>query len=82
MSQSSDHREWEWDWNHGNGREWYAKSYSRTHLAWTFEAKTWPRGQDLASRTASLQFVNFVRADRAHSIPVMSIDYRYEEKDG
>ena len=32
QSQSSDHREWEWEWNHGNGREWYAKSYSRTSL--------------------------------------------------
>ena len=31
-SQSSNGREWEWEWHHGNGREWYAKSYSRTSL--------------------------------------------------
>ena len=31
-SQSSNDREWEWEWNYRNGREWDAKSYSRTSL--------------------------------------------------
>jgi len=24
-------KDWEWEWNHGNGREWYIKTYSRTY---------------------------------------------------
>jgi len=31
-SQSYNDREWEWENNHGNEREWDAKSYSRTSL--------------------------------------------------